>query len=140
MNTILLMIPGIPVAKQRPRVTRRGLTFTPAKTVHYETYIKEIFAINYPNFEAFTGPVEINVRTYFPIPKGTSKKNRDAMEAGFIRRDKRPDCDNLLKIVADALNGLAYGDDAQITSAKIEKFYSNRPRVEVEIRFEQKKT
>ena len=130
---IRLTIPGVPVAKQRARVTRRGFAFTPAKTVHYETYIQELFAVQYPGFRPMAGPLGLKIWAYFPIPKGTSKRTRELMEAGFIRRDKRPDWDNLGKAVSDALNGLAYVDDGQIVSAFIEKRYSERPRLEVEL-------
>jgi Holliday junction resolvase RusA-like endonuclease len=130
---IKLTIPGVPVAKQRARVTRRGFAFTPAKTVHYETYVRELFAVQYPDFEPLTGPVVLRLWAYFPVPKGTSRRIRQLMESGFIKRDKRPDVDNLLKIFADSMNGLAYADDGQIASASIEKLYSGRPRVEVEL-------
>jgi Holliday junction resolvase RusA-like endonuclease len=130
---IKLTIPGIPIAKQRARVTRRRFAFTPAKTIHYETYIKELFAVNYPKFEPLIGPIEVNIYAYFPIPKGTSRKNQELMEAGVIRRDKRPDADNLLKIL-DALNGLAFRDDSQIVYASIEKRYSHTPRLEIRIK------
>jgi Holliday junction resolvase RusA-like endonuclease len=54
-------------------------------------------------------------------------KNRE------IRPTKKPDADNILKAVLDALNGLAYNDDSQIVSARIEKLYSDNPRVEIVI-------
>ena len=130
---IKLTIPGVPVAKQRARVTRRGFAFTPAKTVHYETYIQELFAVQYPAFAPLTGPITLRMWAYFPIPKGTSKRTRELMESGFIKRDKRPDYDNVSKAVSDALNGLAYNDDGQIVSASIEKLYSERPRLEIEL-------
>ena len=130
---IKLTVPGVPVAKQRARVTRRGITFTPAKTLNYETYVRELFAMQYPAFEPLTGPIMLKLWAYFPIPKGTSKRTRELMEGGIIRRDKRPDYDNISKAVSDALNGLAYGDDGQIASASIEKLYSERPRLEIEL-------
>jgi Holliday junction resolvase RusA-like endonuclease len=46
---------------------------------------------------------------------------------------KKPDADNILKLAADSLNGLAYVDDKQIVSAVIHKFYSDRPRLEINI-------
>lgn len=130
---IKLTIPGEPIAKQRARVMRRGFAFTPAKTVHYETYIRELFAVQYPGFEPLTGPVVLKVWAYFSIPKGASKRMRELMEGGFVRRDKRPDWDNIGKVVSDALNGLAYTDDGQIGAASIEKIYSGRPRLEIEL-------
>lgn len=50
-----------------------------------------------------------------------------------IRPTKKPDLDNIMKCVTDALNEIAYQDDKQIVSASIEKYYSEEPRVEVAI-------
>jgi Holliday junction resolvase RusA-like endonuclease len=50
-----------------------------------------------------------------------------------MRPTKRPDWDNLGKLVSDSLNGLAYKDDSQIVEATAAKYYSDRPRVEIEI-------
>jgi len=47
---------------------------------------------------------------------------------------KKPDADNIIKIIADALNGLAYKDDCQIVRLEFEKFYALTPRVEIWIR------
>ena len=52
---------------------------------------------------------------------------------GHIRSTKKPDCDNIAKIILDALNGLAYKDDKDIVSCLIEKWYGDEPRVEVYI-------
>jgi Holliday junction resolvase RusA-like endonuclease len=46
---------------------------------------------------------------------------------------KKPDADNILKLVADALNGLAYVDDKNIVTAHAHKVYSDRPRLEINI-------
>ena len=50
-----------------------------------------------------------------------------------IMPTKRPDVDNVIKCVADGLNGIAWRDDSQIVSVLANKFYSTRPRVEIEI-------
>ena len=50
-----------------------------------------------------------------------------------IRPTKKPDMDNILKIIADALNKVAYYDDKQIVECSIKKYYSNAPKVIVEI-------
>ena len=42
--------------------------------------------------------------------------------------------DNILKIIADSLNQIAYKDDAQVVDTQVRKFYSRRPRVAVVIR------
>ena len=51
----------------------------------------------------------------------------------LIRPIRKPDWDNVGKIICDALNGIAYRDDAQIVDALVRKFYSDTPRVIVEI-------
>lgn len=125
---IHITIPGEPCAKQRPRVCKWG-TYTPAKTVNYETLIKELFIVS--KQDKLEGPLMMIVYAYFSIPKLDSKKIRQQKIALQVRPTKKPDADNLLKIVADALNGLAYNDDAQIVIAAVEKAYSEYPMVHV---------
>jgi len=128
---IKLLIPGQPCAKQRPRVVD-GHTYTPAKTVNYETFIKELYVIgNYA--KQFEGALQMTVRAYFQIPKSKPKKVQELMRQGLIRPTGRPDWDNVGKIISDALNGLAYHDDSYIVSAMVEKWYADNPRAEVEI-------
>ena len=67
------------------------------------------------------------------MQKSTSKKKRQQMLAGLIRPTKKPDLDNVIKSILDALNKVAYHDDTQIVSLSVEKFYSDSPRVEVAI-------
>jgi Holliday junction resolvase RusA-like endonuclease len=125
-----LIIPGEPTAKSRPRVTRYG-AYTPKKTVNYETLVKELYSIN--NFPKLSGQLRIEIKAYFTIPKSASALKRIMMSTGQIRPVKRPDLDNLIKIIADALNTIAYDDDSQIVTAIAEKYYSYLPRVEVNI-------
>ena len=53
------------------------------------------------------------------------------MERGLILPTKKPDADNIAKAILDALNGLAYYDDAQVVHLEVQKRYSNEPRAEV---------
>jgi Holliday junction resolvase RusA-like endonuclease len=128
---IKLTIPGQPCAKGRPRLGKFG-TYTPTKTVNAEALIKELYIIgNYG--KQLEGALQMTVKAYFEIPKSKSNKAKCDMRAGVTRHTSRPDADNLLKLVGDALNGLAYKDDSQIVSATIEKWYADYPRVEIEI-------
>jgi len=135
MAGLQLSIPGEPVGKARPRVTRQGITYTPQKTVNYETLIKQHFAINYPQWIPQDSPVKIDIISYHTIPQSKSKRIKTAMEQGVIRPTKKPDADNILKIVSDSLNGLAYYDDKQIVKATLEKYYSKQPRLELRLEF-----
>lgn len=130
---INLTIPGNPVGKQRARVTRQGHAFTPVKTVNYETLIRELFAVQYPNHAPWSGSIEISIKAFFLIPKSVSKKRRAEMETESVRYPHKSDWDNIGKIVSDGLKGLAYDDDCLITNGHVEKRYSPRPRVEIEL-------
>jgi len=128
------IIPGEPIGKARPRVVNGGKhTYTPAKTKNYETLVKELFYYQYGQM-LLEGPIEIDIKAYFKIPKSTSKKNRKAMLDGVLRPEKKPDIDNVVKAITDSLNDLAYLDDKQIVKAITEKFYSDHPRAVVEIK------
>ena len=95
---IVLSVPGQPMGKARARVTKSGFAYTPLKTVNYETLIKELFAIKYPDFQPIEGPVRMTLDAWMKMPKA-SKKKMDAMELGIIRPTKKPDLSNILKIV-----------------------------------------
>jgi Holliday junction resolvase RusA-like endonuclease len=131
MKMIKLTIPGEPCAKQRPRLGK-GYTYTPQKTVNYETLIKQLYIMEHRG-KRLDGPLKLTVGAFFSIPKSTSRAKREKMLQGITRPTKRPDWDNVGKVISDALNGLAYHDDSQIVSATVEKWYSTEPRVEVEI-------
>jgi len=133
---ITLIVPGEPQGKLRPKAFRRGAhlgIYSPAKTVNYETYIKEMFAISYPDFVPLEGALRMTLTAWMMIPKSTSKKKAKLMDERIIRPAKKPDISNILKSVEDALNKLAYHDDSQIVTAIVHKFYSMRPRLEIEI-------
>lgn len=46
----------------------------------------------------------------------------------------KPDADNYLKGVKDALKGIIWKDDSQVVDAFVRKRYSARPRIEVKIK------
>lgn len=86
------------------------------------------------NREKLTGELYMSINAYFQIPKSETKGRKLAMKNSVIRPTKRPDIDNIIKIIADSLNKLAYGDDSQIVAVAANKFYTeDNPRVEVEI-------
>lgn len=130
---IKLTIPGKPMGKQRHRTTKSGHTFTPQKTVNYETRIQEAFRAEYPDHVPFTGRVWMSLDIYCPIPVSTSNRKRAQMLENDILPTKKPDIDNVIKLVADALNGIAYADDKQIVGLEANKWYSDAPRLRIGI-------
>lgn len=121
------------MAKQRPRFTRAGRTYTPAKTTNYENLVKVVYQEKYLGQDLLEGSLSAEIKAYCKPPK-TSKKKMTAMLNGTIRPTKKPDCDNVAKIILDALNNIAYDDDKNIVELRIEKYYSDNPRVEVQIK------
>lgn len=123
MDRITFEIPGEPVGKARPKVTKRG-TYTPKKTKEYEELVRWSFVAKRGQFQPLTGPVSATIEAVFAIPKSVTKKNRDAMQKGQILPLKKPDADNIAKAVLDSLNdGFGYHDDAQVVSLNVRKRY-----------------
>ena len=63
----------------------------------------------------------------------THKKERALRLSGAHRPTVKPDTDNYIKSTLDGLNGLLWADDNQIVDLVASKFYSDRPRVEIEV-------
>ena len=126
---------GQPMTKLRPRASMRNghaIVYTPKDTVNYENLIRYTYQSDVG--EKLTGAIEMSVKAYFPIPKSVSKKQREIMATETYPCTKLKDCDNIGKIYADSINKIAYDDDKQIYKMVIEKYYSDNPRVEVELR------
>lgn len=128
-------IPGEPVGKARPRVVRNGgrvHTYTPQKTADYERRVRsEYLAAGGKHYGKQA--IGITIDAYFQVPKSDSRQMRQDKLDDRIRPTKKPDFDNIGKIVADSLNGIAYDDDSQIVVAIVRKFYSETPYVKVTI-------
>ena len=134
---INLTIPGKPMGKQRPKFARVGAftkSYTPKNTVNYETLVKELFIMNHPDHVPIDGPVIMELTIWQQIPKSMSQVKIKATKLGLLRPTTKPDIDNVIKIICDALNGLAYVDDNRIVHLTANKFYSDKPRVLVTIK------
>lgn len=130
-------VPGEPAGKGRPRFSRQGSyvrAYTPEKTIAYEDLVKleyhrQCSAFRFDDAQ----PLDMRIIAYYSVPKSASKKKRQAMLDHIIRPMKKPDNDNIVKIVQDALNSISYRDDVQIVDCQLRKFYSEAPRVVVTI-------
>lgn len=120
--------------KARPRVnTYTGTAYTPNNTKDYENLIKQYFKIKYPRYVPLEGRVAVKIIAYFEIPKSTTKKDRAQIEEGRLSPTKKPDIDNIVKIILDALNKMAFKDDNQITKLEVEKVYGEVEKIKVQI-------
>jgi len=124
---------GEPVAKGRPRYTKRGIAYTPQKTSNYENLVKLSY-LEIPREKYLNGEqLQAEIIAFFSIPKSKPKKLQLKMLSGEVRHTKRPDLDNIAKSVLDSLNGIAYNDDSQIVTLSVSKYYSLEPRTEIRI-------
>lgn len=106
---------GQPQGKQRARVCVRGnfaRAYTPEKTASYEnlinlSYIQALKGAPSPYWDK---PVRISILAIYQIPKSFSKKRTAEALDGLIRPQVKPDIDNVIKVVCDALNKVAYDD------------------------------
>ena len=121
---------GEPRGKERPRVAN-GHAYTPEEKRTYEALLAYQYQTQCKGWFGKDTRVQMKVIAWYGIPKSASKAMRSRMLSGEIRPTRSPDCDNVLKIVADSLNKLAFYDDSQIDAMVIEKRYSDTPRVEV---------
>lgn len=133
---VTFTIPGDPKGKGRPRFSRAGAyvkTYTPTETATYENLV----IIEYERQCKYRFPddamLDMRIMAYYSIPKSAGKKKRLKMLDNLIRPTKKPDMDNVIKVIADSLNQIAYKDDTQIVDAQVRKFYSDEPRVVVMI-------
>jgi len=127
-----LILDGEPIGKGRTRFSRQtGHTYTPEKTARFEERLAWAAQSVWKRKPLLDGPLEMVVRAYFSVP--VSKPNKWKVDA-FLKKilpTKKPDIDNIIKGVADALNKVIYVDDTQIVALKAYKFYSDRPRIEI---------
>lgn len=112
---IHVCVPGAPVGKQRPRMTRRGAVYTPQRTVDYERAVRDACRQMLPAGWDPTAQYALVMRVYY----------------GDRRRR---DLDNVIKSISDGLNGVAWRDDSQVCLVAAGRDYDAAdPRVEVTI-------
>lgn len=131
---------GEAVGKGRPRVTARGgkyaHAYTPKKTKDFEDAIRfEFMAGNCEQMPVYEREktLKAEVLIGMPIPKSYPKYKQALCRCRMIAPAKKPDIDNVLKSIFDALNGAAFEDDSQIVKIVAEKVYADEPFVEVMI-------
>lgn len=136
---IAFTIPGAPQGKARARTCRNGHTYTPDNTVLYENLVKTEFLRQCGRGQRIRSDdtrraISMQITAVYPVPASYPKRDKAAALAGDLLPTKKPDADNVAKVIADALNGLAYDDDAQITDLSVLKRYGEEPEVRVKLR------
>ncbi len=125
---IKISLPGEPIAKQRPRFSRKG-TYDPQSSQKHACKYQILSQINRDRFLPFPShiSIEIEIIFYFSIPNGLE----NLFAWGLLDHTFKPDYDNCEKWVLDCLSGIVYTDDRQVNIAQARKEYSENPRTEI---------
>ena len=127
-------VPGKVIGKGRPRLNSyTGVVYTPTRTKDYESLVEQYFLLKYPRFKALEGRIRVSIIAYFSIPKATKKSDINEMLDNNISPTKKPDIDNIVKVVLDSMNKFAFKDDNQITKIEVEKKYALEDKIYIKI-------
>nr|DAJ00960.1 MAG TPA: Endodeoxyribonuclease RusA [Caudoviricetes sp.] len=135
-NQIELIVYGNPVAQGRPRFSRQGgfvKAYDPIQSKSYKQLIRLELQplLSDPDFTPIDRACCLKLTVFRAMPKSFSKKKREEASLGYIRPTTKPDTDNYVKGVLDALNGTVLKDDSVVCEIFARKFYNERPRIEV---------
>jgi Holliday junction resolvase RusA-like endonuclease len=126
MSVLTVTIPGILRGKARPRVTKAGHAYTPAATVSAEAWVRQC-TLDQVGQPCLDGALSVQIAVASGVPPSWSKKKRSAALNNAVRPTGKPDIDNLIKTIGDALNGIMWRDDSQIVMLQARKFYATEP-------------
>ena len=121
------------IGKQRPRYSSKThRMYTPTKTSTFEEKVKWAFKSKYNiETELSTKPFKAKIIAVFEPAKSLNKKKKE--ELLYSEYTKKPDADNIAKIILDSLNGLAYKDDNQVAELLVLKQYGDENKIIVEL-------
>lgn len=125
------IVPPLPPALRK---RHHVMVHTPAEVRKWQITAKSLAIEQMKGHNPMVGMLDVNIRVYLPVPLAMSKKKQALALSGAIRPITRPDCDNYSKSICDSLNQVAWRDDAQIVQLSVGKWYSLKPRVEIEVR------
>jgi Holliday junction resolvase RusA-like endonuclease len=123
---INIYYPARPKPAPRPRVTRNG-TYNNEDYTEWKNGLKLLAKTRFKN--PITTPVSMKIEFFYEIPKSWSKKKKENAKW----HTSKPDIDNLVKSILDALNGVAFNDDSQVCMIQARKQYAAFNGVKVEI-------
>ena len=116
-----VFVKGIPKAQPRPRMTANGHVYNPDSADAWKEEVKAAFTAY--SGERITAPVHLRVYFFMPVPKGMKIESKDNR---YVPHIKKPDADNLLKAVMDAMTEAGvWKDDALVFWTESTKWYAS---------------
>lgn len=135
-DAIRFFVPGKPQGKGRPRAVARGKfvrMYTPEKTATYESTVALSASEAMGNKAPMDGPLAVVMRIALPVPTSWSNRKKAQALDGIVLPTTKPDADNVVKGVFDAINGVVWRDDTQVVDLRVIKRYSERPGVLMQV-------
>ncbi|HJE96552.1 MAG TPA: RusA family crossover junction endodeoxyribonuclease [Ligilactobacillus acidipiscis] len=123
-----------PVQQARPRATRLGKSirlYDPIDVKNFKLQLK--YLAKAKRIKPFDDSIEVSLKFYRKVQASVSHVEHDRRVSGIHRPVVKPDVDNYVKATLDALNGIIWKDDAQIVTLHASKYYSDHPRIEMEV-------
>lgn len=115
---ITVEVHGVPKAQPRVRAFRRGNhagVYDPGTADDWKTAVYLAACMKKPE-HPFEGAVVLSVMFRFPRPKSHLRKDGSLKPSAPLEHTQKPDLDNLVKAVKDAMANAGYWrDDAQVT-------------------------
>lgn len=131
------IVQGKPQGKARARTfydKRAGKmrSVTPEKTRSYEDLIRWSYTSAGGQYWG-EKPLCVDIKAFYPVPASYTKAKRNDAHSGSVRPTTKPDCDNIIKVVLDSLNGVAYYDDKQVVCVSCNKYFAESGYLQISI-------
>jgi Holliday junction resolvase RusA-like endonuclease len=136
MPEIYFFVPGTVEAKQSV-LRGRNSFYTKPKSRNYENLVKSIAFEQMKGLKPAQGAVEVNMIIYYGIPTSWSNKKKSLAIQNRLKPLVKPDRDNCIKVVQDAMNQIVYLDDKQVTDGYCLKRYSDQVGIEVQVKWDE---
>jgi Holliday junction resolvase RusA-like endonuclease len=130
IKPLTIMMLGGPVPFARTRVGKgTGILFTPQKQRNAAATFRVLAQQAMAQRATLDCPLRIEIIAEFPIPKSWPKKRQAAAQIHGMWTAKKPDLDNVAKLIMDSCNGIVWRDDALIVDSRVRKIYGEQPKV-----------
>ena len=134
-ETVKIVLNIIPESTPRPRYSSVGHNFYVKNASSNNKFMKVLVDKEEALQGYITVPCEFVCRMYFPIPSDMNRVDTLLAEMGYIRPPIQKDWDNLGKTYSDMVQKWLLLNDSLIVKGTSEKYWSLKPRVEIEITY-----
>lgn len=127
-------IPMRPISKDRPRFTN-GRCYTTERTKLAEDAIAWVVKAEMikQNVSIFDKAISMGLEFGFKLPRNMTKAEKEMLKDNQFHNIKKPDLDNICKLVMDSLNKVAYVDDKLIVHLNAVKIFGEEDFINIKI-------